>query len=133
MSTFEAVHYLWEAKWEIAPWALAAVFIAVCASPDYMLRPQRERLRFLKGVFTITASLLLLACFMGLVSLVSDHSFWDGALGIGRSRRGASFFFGLIGLAVCVVFFFAELAARERSRKQEQMKSNFSSSRREEA
>ncbi|HYD56709.1 MAG TPA: hypothetical protein VEB41_07375 [Burkholderiales bacterium] len=113
MSTLEAVKYLWDAKWAIAPWGLAAMFIAACATPDYVLRPAQQRRRILRAAMVTTACLLLFACLMG---LVSGRSFWEGVLGVGRHRGGGSLIFGLIGLCICVIFAFAELAARTRER-----------------
>ena len=101
---------------------LITALIAACAVPDYMMKPVAERLRLLRKGVGLTGFLLLLKCFMG---LVSKRPFWEVFL-----RGDKILIAAMVGACACIVFGFGELAARERSRKQ-QMKSNPGSGTRE--
>ena len=114
MSTLEALHFLWEAKWAIGVWLFPALFIALCATPEYMRHGEQTRMWFLKRLLAFSLFVLLVPC---AIAALSSRSFWDALL-LGTGKGVGSFIWGLIGLCASTVFFFAELAARERSRKQ---------------
>jgi hypothetical protein len=52
--------------------------LAACAVPDYMMKPAAERLRLLRKGAGLTGLLLLLKCFMAVISklLLGGVSSW---------------------------------------------------------
>ncbi|MGV3626722.1 MAG: hypothetical protein ACO1PN_03425 [Betaproteobacteria bacterium] len=118
MSTLDALLYLWGLKAAISFALLPAVFVALCATPEYVRHPQIRRMWFLKRIFYFAVFLVVFPC---LIPAFSSRPFWDALLIPLDSGKGlGAFIWGLVLLCVTTIFAFAELAARERSTRMKQ-------------
>jgi len=112
MTTLDALQFIWAQKSVLVFPLFLAVFLALCACPEFVRQPPQSRRRALR---TLAGSALILLVPPCIFAVVDRAPFWDALL-VRHSRMAACFLWGLAVTSATIVIFFAELTARERAR-----------------